>query len=177
MWSIRVGLLMFALSATVAEACREPFPTEFTPETYATPLLALRGLADGFTDEGPNHDVEYAGALVLDVEGSVRATIGSGCPHRDNVVFRVAVRRGQTILAFWHTHGAHGHLRRLFSEADAEVVRHFGVPFYLFTADGELRVLSPYNLARTRVNRVRYSAVRFRGYVGEKAVSGLIAER
>lgn len=110
----------------------------------------LNRVKDQFLDDSIWRDREYVGGIFQHADGSFGFSYGRGHSGQDQVRFRVQVHAGTEIVGFWHTHGAHGPGRTLFSPVDAELVRQTGLPFYLITPAGEIRVLRPKHLRQQR---------------------------
>jgi hypothetical protein len=66
-----------------------------------------------------------------------------GEPGKDSVTVSFSLPVNSTLLAFWHTHGADHWSRNYFSQVDTQLANEWGVPFYLATAQGKLRVYMP----------------------------------
>ena len=103
----------------------------------------LDRLKEQFLDLSVREDTEFVGAVLRTAEGTYEFTQGHGKPGRDRVSFRIQRPADAEIVGLWHTHGAHGPTRAVFSPTDAELVRQTGLPFYLITPAGEIRVLRP----------------------------------
>jgi len=114
-------------------------------------------LKEQFLDLSIRNDTEFVGAVLQAADGHYEFTHGQGKPGQDKVTFRIQRPSDTRIVALWHTHGNHGPSRAVFSRTDAELVRQTGLPFYLITPDGEVRVLRPTHLER------RHSRIRVRG--------------
>jgi hypothetical protein len=112
--------------------------------------LTTRGLESGlvelrdrFLDDSVVADREHVGGVLQGPDGEFRFTHGVAPVNRDRVRFRIPVPDDHELIAFWHTHGAPGHHRELFSPDDAALVRETGLPFFLIDPAGTLRVLHP----------------------------------
>lgn len=116
--------------------------TPFLPGSFDSERLALAGVAAEVGADSVAQDVEYVGA-VYRAGGRFRVNVGRGCPGQDAFTVRLPVPHRHDIVAFWHTHGADGALRDLFSPQDFDLVESQQRPFYLITPSGELRVLRP----------------------------------
>lgn len=103
----------------------------------------LNRVKDQFLDASIREDAEYVGAVLRDPAGSITFTQGNGEPGQDRVTFRIQRPSDTELVGLWHTHGAHGPTRAVFSPTDAALVRQTGLPFYLITPQGEIRVLRP----------------------------------
>ena len=107
-------------------------------------------LKEHILDKSIRTDTEYVGAVLRTADGSYEFTQGHGKPGQDRVSFRIQRPKEARIVALWHTHGAHGPARSIFSPTDAELVRQTKLPFYLITPDGEVRVLRPEHIGDRR---------------------------
>ncbi len=131
----------------------DEFPSEMTAVVTAAKLYAQRSAA---------LDVEFVGAVYYADSGTYRVVVGRGCALDDGFRFRLPRIAGARPVALWHTHGAAGAARDLFSPADAATVRDTGLPFYLVTAAGGVLVLRD-NEVWQRVRRDSGSSMRIRG--------------
>jgi hypothetical protein len=105
--------------------------------------VGLDRLKEQFLDLSVRKDTEFVGAVLRTPAGTYEFTHGNGKPGQDRVSFRIQRPADAEIVGLWHTHGAHGPTRAIFSPTDAELVRQTGLPFYLITPEGEVRVLRP----------------------------------
>lgn len=110
---------------------------------YDDPLAAVVAAGERFLMASVLDDREHVGAVLRGVDGRHRVTHGLGARGQDRVTFRIDHRRGEQVVALWHTHGAPGPWRALFSPEDRALVLATGLPFYLVTPDGEVKVLRP----------------------------------
>jgi hypothetical protein len=109
--------------------------------------LGLARLKEQFLDMSTQRDAEFVGAVFQMPSGAYQFTQGQGQPGQNQVTFRIRRRADQRLVGFWHTHGAEGPSRAVFSPTDAKLVRQTGLPFYLIAPDGEIRVLRPEHLS------------------------------
>lgn len=116
--------------------------TRFLPGVFSSERTALSEVAAEVGADSIASDVEYVGALYR-ADVGLRVNVGRGCPGEDGFTIRLPVPEGHTLIAFWHTHGAPGAHRALFSPEDFALVAAQRRPFYLITPAGELRVLRP----------------------------------
>ncbi len=132
------GLLSQSANATVLT----------TPLAWRAPTLeiGLYRLKEQFLDLSIRDDSEFVGAVLRSADGSYEFTHGHGEPGQDKVSFRIQRPIDTEVVGLWHTHGGHGPAREVFSPTDAELVRQTGLPFYLITPDGEVRVLHPHHV-------------------------------
>jgi hypothetical protein len=103
----------------------------------------LNRLKELFLDDSIGHDTEFVGAVLRTPDGGYQFTQGRGRPGQDQVTFRIRRPLGTELVGLWHTHGARGPTRAFFSPTDVALVGRTGLPFYLITPDGEIRVLRP----------------------------------
>ena len=68
-------------------------------------------------------------------------THGSAAPDQESVTFKIRLPAESRLVALWHTHGAPGRKTERFSIEDGETVRDTGIPFYLITPKGDIKVL------------------------------------
>ncbi len=141
--SIRLGLgfllaTVFGPSALAASVLTAPL--HWQSVSIETGLVKLK---EQFLDVSIEEDVEFVGAVLRNPDGTFEFTQGRGRPGQDRVTFRIQRPDDAEIVGLWHTHGAHGPTRAIFSPTDADLVRATGLPFYLITPDGEIRVLRP----------------------------------
>ena len=156
-----LSLLLAALSLLAtqnATASVMTAPMQWQAESIEAGLARIK---DQFLDVSIERDTEFVGAVLRAEDGSYEFTQGRGLPGQDRVTFRIQRPSDTEIVGLWHTHGAHGPTRSVFSPTDAELVRQTGLPFYLITPDGEVRVLRPEYLTRSfRGSRLKGSMAR-----------------
>lgn len=138
-------LLMAAL--IICPTARSSVVTERLEWRVADLNAGLIRLKEQVLDRSLAEDVEFVGAVLRRDDGQFAFTQGRGLPGQDQVTFRIRRPEDAEIVGLWHTHGAHGPARAVFSPTDAELVRQTGLPFYLITPEGEVRVLRPEHVA------------------------------
>lgn len=144
---VLVGALLLALVQPAHAACGV-VATAFDGErAYPTVVDAVVSMRRAVLDESVRSDREFVGAVV-EYDGAYRASVGHGCVNQDTVTFAVVVPPGARLAALWHTHGAPGGLRDLFSAEDVALVRSVQRDFYLITPRGQVRVLRVVDVAR-----------------------------
>ena len=153
-----------------------------TPLGWQTASIesGLSRLKDEFLDESVQLDTEYVGAVLRNADGSFEFTHGQGKPGQDKVSFRIRRPEDAELVGLWHTHGSHGPTRAIFSPTDAELVRTTGLPFYLITPDGEIRVLRPEHVSgQQRPRRISGTMARLpRGsHPGERVRGQMVQPR
>ncbi len=120
-------------------------------ERFASERHAVEAAVARFNPHSIREDREYLGAIIAlpnadesdDDRPVYRYLVARGKPGQDRVRIQLPMPKGAEIVAFWHTHGAHGPHRHLFSGSDTRLVRKTGKPFYLADANGDLRVYRP----------------------------------
>ncbi len=83
---------------------------------------------------------EYA-AVILEENGVYRVMVQAGRPGKDEVRMKIRLKKSQALVAIWHTHGVSGPGRELFSPTDSNTARTTGLPLYLTTPRGKIKVL------------------------------------
>ena len=145
-------------SRTVATQVNEHF--------FPTVAELLMDLKARYWRRSLRGDKEHVGAIYFRPGYGYSASHGTGRTGQDRVSFRVPRLRDSQIVAYWHTHGAPGFARHLFSGHDAQLVVDTGLPFYLITPNGELRVLAPKDVSRRGPRRPVHSIASTLGYRG-----------
>jgi hypothetical protein len=135
-----------AAANVVAPSCGLVHTVRWGEMDFATLSGVVEALGRAHLERSLASDREFVGGILRDSRGRFWGTVGAGCSGQDTVTFAVAIPSGAMLAAFWHTHGANGLFRDLFSPDDAELVRSTGMAFYLVTPDGDLRVLEPRDL-------------------------------
>lgn len=111
-------------------------------------VLGLERLKAQYLDVSSELNTEFVGAVLRTPSCEYTFTQGRGSRGQKKVSFRVRRPADRELVGFWHTHGAHGPSQSVFSPTDAKLVKKTGLPFYLITPDGEIRVLKPEHLDR-----------------------------
>ena len=109
--------------------------------SFTTELGAVIAMKQAFLDESIRMNAEHVGAILKTAEGRFLVTHGRGEPDQESLQFSVGRTASETIVAFWHTHGAPGRSTERFSIEDGDTVRNTGIPFYLITPKGQIKVL------------------------------------
>jgi hypothetical protein len=147
------------------------------PALHSAEHVALRRLIDEHAVRSRRTDTEFVGALYRTSNG-VRTSVAANCAGDDAFAVRLPVPPGWTLIALWHTHGASGTLRDHFSEDDVALVKRTGLPFYLITASGGLRVLRLTTSSKQRaLTRSTSLMPRLRAHPGEAVHSATLAIR
>jgi hypothetical protein len=125
--------------------------------SFATELATLHALSACYAAHSADEDREYFAAILRNPDGFV-FVVDAGRHGVDEVSLRFTPLRGEVFVALWHTHGARGLNRELFSPTDTALVKRMRVPFYLTDPKGVLRVFRPGD--RVRAPRRDRSTVR-----------------
>ena len=108
---------------------------------YESKTDAIKALGQKFLANSIKEDVEYMGAILETPTGTYRVSHGKSKPGQNRFRFTMLRPESLKVIACWHTHGAHGDLRDKFSVTDTQTVLKTGLPFYLITPKGELKLL------------------------------------
>lgn len=103
---------------------------------------AVIAMSRCFLDSSVREDREYIGA-VFRIEAGYTFVVHRGEIGRGNAHLRVRIPRGLRVVAMWHTHGAPGPARHLFSPSDTKLVARMNLPLYLTDPAGAIRVYRP----------------------------------
>ncbi len=109
--------------------------------SFTTELEAVIAMKQAFLDESIRTNAEHVGAILKTAKGRFLVTHGQGEPDQESLQFSVGRTASEKIVAFWHTHGAPGRRTERFSIEDGETVRNTGIPFYLISPRGQIKVL------------------------------------
>lgn len=143
-----------------AEACSPS--TTWHALRFASVEKATLAAAE-FVAESERRDIEFAGAIVP-IADHYRLTYKRGCDSADTIRFEVP----SSAVALWHTHGRMDEeARHYFSEADADVVRTTGLPFYLLDRNS-VQVLTPDDVDTPVRLRTARRMIRVHAYRGEQ---------
>jgi hypothetical protein len=131
---------------------------------YSSELAAVESATNEFNPISIDEDREFMGAIlrrqISEYTAEYSYTIARGNRGEDSINMNVAIPDGTEVVAFWHTHGAAHFSRKYFSDTDSNLVRQFGVPFYLADYTGTLRILKPgdFNMTIIQANRLGLGA-------------------
>ena len=167
LWLI-IGAMVALASTQVARASVLTAPLDWQAGSIEAGLDRLK---DQFLDTSIESDTEFVGAVLQRADGSYEFTQGHGRPGQDRVTFRIQRPSETEVVGLWHTHGAHGPTRAVFSPTDAELVRQTGLPFYLITPEGEVRVLRPEHVEK------RFRGARLKGSMARLPLGSHPGER
>jgi hypothetical protein len=109
---------------------------------YASVDVAVKSLSKCFHRRSRHEDTEYTASLVSDGT-RVHVTVEASEPGLDVGWMRIRLREGESLVALWHTHGAHGFGREQFSAGDVALARRLGIPVYLTNPQGQLARYDP----------------------------------
>jgi len=145
---------------------------------FDSELAAVLDAVNLYNPVSVKNDVEYMGAVYRQVLGG-RArygyTVGMGEPGQDAVTVSFRLPADSKLLAFWHTHGANHWSRNYFSDIDTKLANDWGVPFYLATPQGELRVFQPGDRVMGRLEARRLGLGEQRGYASGRVLGSVRA--
>lgn len=141
---------------------------------FESELFAVIDAVSIYNPISIKNDVEYMGAVYKQsVRGRVQYgyTVGVGEPGKDSVSVTFSLPVNSTLMAFWHTHGADHWTRNYFSEVDTQLANDWGVPFYLATAKGDLRVFRPGDPVIGRLQARRLGLGNQSGYASGRVIT------
>ena len=124
--------------------------TSLTNDRFASIAAAVATTASATLAASVREDREWVGGVLRDATGAYRISAGRACAGQATFTFSVPFGARLEVVAFWHTHGADGLARDWFSRDDASLVARTGKDFYLVTPRGELKVLTPRDVAAWR---------------------------
>jgi hypothetical protein len=150
-WLLSVLLAVSCSAFAAPNTCGQVQTFVDRQRAYTSVIAAVDAMRREHLDHSTRSDREFVGAVVEDSAGGYWTSVGKGCSGQNTVTFAVQVPAKMRLAAFWHTHGSAGPSRELFSPDDVELVRSTGRDFYLITPRGEIRVLRPNDVPRTRV--------------------------
>ena len=135
-----------AADPTSTEAIRDALIVDQTCAAGAAPAASIEDavimMSRCFLDSSVREDREYIGA-VFRIEAGYTFVVQRGETGRGNAHLRVRIPRGLLVVAMWHTHGAPGPARHLFSPTDTKLVARMNLPLYLTDPTGAIRVYRP----------------------------------
>ncbi len=135
-------IFLFSMLFTTQIASGKSLDGDYNVENQAFPRIkaALDVLSKSYHQRSIREDREFM-AAILEENGVYRVTVQAGRRGKDKVRMEIPLKKSQTLVALWHTHGAPGLRRELYSATDSRTVTTTGVPFYLSTSLGKLKVL------------------------------------
>lgn len=140
--SLLGGVMLWAsLPSAAAAECVE------RTAIYASVEAVVTRFSRCFHTTSRADDREFIGAVLATGTGYV-GVAEPGRRGHDRIHLRIVKRPGERLVALWHTHGAPGYARELFSPTDTDLANGVGVPFYLTTPAGEIRVFDPQQVVR-----------------------------
>ncbi len=127
---------------TTQIASGESLDGDRTVESQAFPCIeaAVYVLSISYHQRSIREDREYI-AAILEENCAYRVTVQAGSPGEAKVRMKIRPKKSQTLVALWHTHGAPAPLSEWYSATDSKTVRTTGLPFYLTTPRGKIKVL------------------------------------
>jgi len=108
---------------------------------FASEVEAVKAMKQHCMAESSRNNAEHVGAILQSEDGRFMVTHGQAGPGQESVTFSIRRPPSLKIVALWHTHGAPGRKTERFSITDGQVVRQLGLPFYLITPKGDIKVL------------------------------------
>ncbi len=140
------GLLFTTQIASGASLTRIPFAEslddDYSLDSQAFPRIeaAVDVLSISYHQRSIREDREYM-AAILEENGVYRVMVQAGPPGKHKVRMKIRRKKSQALVAVWHTHGVPAPRRELYSPTDSRMVRTTGLPLYLTTPRGKIKVL------------------------------------
>ncbi|MCZ6888473.1 MAG: hypothetical protein O7H39_08255 [Gammaproteobacteria bacterium] len=85
---------------------------------------------------------KYTAAIISDGV-RVHVTVEASEPGLDVGWLTIRLRRGESLVALWHTHGSRGFGREQFSSGDVALARRLAIPIFLTNPKGHLARYDP----------------------------------
>jgi len=137
-WSCLLLTSLLSASLYAADNISHGCNLEFL--SFTTVGNAVEKLSRCYHRRSYREDREYI-AAILEEDGNYTVIVQAGARGRDEVSLKIRHRKSQILNSIWHTHGAPGPQRDRYSPTDSRTVRATGLPFYLVTPDGTIKVL------------------------------------
>ena len=115
---------------------------DFQNKTFTSIESAVFDLSHCYLESSLREDREYMAAILNEAD-IYSVIVQQGTRSRDHVSLKFNRRVSQLFVAMWHTHGAPGLARDLFSVADTTLVNKIQIPFYLTDPTGQIRRYDP----------------------------------
>lgn len=134
---------------------------QLAPEAgYMDVIDAVIEAANRYNPDSIVHNREHVGGILVCTDGRTLFTHGVGDPDKAPVPFSVPRPSHCQLEALWHTHGARGDFKTMFSAADTHSSNSIGRPIYMVDHTGTLRVFEPGAKTSGRQRRNKSSIVR-----------------
>ncbi|MEX0740330.1 MAG: DUF4329 domain-containing protein [Pseudohongiella sp.] len=140
-----VALIALTLLAAVATARSAEADTVHSA-TFGSVSDAVLNASRSYNPMSVREDREFMGGIFRQtINGEILFgyTVSGGTPSRDRITVRIRLPQGGQLVAIWHTHGSVHWRRSYFSSTDTRLAETTGVPIFLATGQGELRVFKP----------------------------------
>ncbi len=135
-------LLFTTLLASLNTFAGDAIRTELLDSrVFNSEIEAVEAMKEHCLAESRREDAEHMGAILKTSEGSYLVTHGKGEQGQTKATFAILRPPSTKIVALWHTHGAAGRKTERFSVQDGDTVLESGLPFYLITPKGEIKML------------------------------------
>ena len=108
---------------------------------FDSEIEAVRAMKEHCLADSRSENAEHMGGILQTGDGQFTVTHGAAAPGQESVTFSIRRPPASRIVALWHTHGEPGRSTERFSITDGQTVRQIGLPFYLITPKGNIKVL------------------------------------
>lgn len=140
--ALMVLTLLVAVAATTPSAKAETV----YPATFGSVSDAVLDASRSYNPASVREDREFMGGIfrqIINGEVLFGYTVSGGAPSQDRITVRIRLPPDGQLVAIWHTHGSAHWRRNYFSSTDTQLAETTGLPVYLATGQGELRVFNP----------------------------------
>ena len=138
-------IFLFSVLFTTQIASGKSLDGDYNVESQAFHCIeaAVYVLSISYHKRSIREDREYI-AAILEENCVYRVTVQAGSPGKDEVSMKIRLKKSQTLVALWHTHGVPRRLSERFSATDRKTAQKTGVPLYLHTPLGQHKRLGEY---------------------------------
>lgn len=141
--------IVILLTSCTTPASSDMVLSTLTDDKYTSVTEAVIGATNAHNVRSIEEDREAVGAII-NQDGVFRYSVAFGGESQSTVSVRFRIPQNSFIVAYWHTHGAAGKARTIFSKIDADLANNDDLPVYMAAHDGILRLYSP---GDTRLSR------------------------
>lgn len=107
---------------------------------------AVLAASQRYNPQSVREDREFMGGIFQQtINGEIRFgyTVSGGARNHDRITVRIQLPQDSQLVAIWHTHGSAHWNRSYFSPIDTHLAETTGLPVFLATGQGELRIFEP----------------------------------
>ena len=137
--------ILLSLSGCMTQPVRVIPVAQMTDDVYPSEVNAVTGAMETFLQRSTRENREYIGGIYETGSGYAFSV----APGRKGKYEAQARMASASLVALWHTHAnvdkSSGSqiLRNMFSTTDVELVEETGLPLYLITQNGTIKIYRP----------------------------------